>query len=49
MAAVGILDDVIIYSEDPVLHVQHVRPILHILRDNKHYAEVENANLTRET
>ena len=34
LTAVGILDDVAIFSEDPSLHVQHVRSILQILRDN---------------
>ena len=38
---VGILDDVIVYSEDPVQHVKHVRTILQIFRDNQLYAIVE--------
>ena len=41
LTAVGILDDVIIFSEDPALHVQHVRAILQILRENQLYAKVE--------
>ena len=32
---VGLLDDVIIFSEDPSKHVEHVRSILQVLRDNK--------------
>ena len=35
LTAVGILDDVIIFSKDPSLHVGHVRAILKILRDKK--------------
>ena len=33
MTAVGILDDIIIYSKDLALHVRHVRAILQIVRD----------------
>ena len=40
LTAVGILDDVIIFSEDPALHVGHVRSTLQILRENKLYAKV---------
>ena len=49
LTAVGILDDVIIYSEDPALHVQHVRAILQILRDNKLYAKVEKCEFGKES
>ena len=49
MTAVGILDDVIIYSEDLALHVQHVRAILLILRDNKLYAKVEKCEFNEES
>ena len=36
---VGLLDDVIIFYEDPSKHVQHVRSILQVLRENKLYAK----------
>ena len=36
----GILDDVTIYSK----HVQHVRTILHILRDNELYSKMRIVN-----
>ena len=49
LTAVGILDDVIIFSEDPALHVQHVRAILQILRDNKLYAKVEKCEFEKES
>ena len=45
---VGILDDVIIFSEDPSLHEGHVRSILQVLRDNKLYAKVEKCEFARE-
>ena len=38
---VGILDDIIIFFPDPAQHVQHVRTILQILRDNKLYAKIQ--------
>ena len=38
---VGLLDDVLVFSEDPSRHVQHVRSILQVLRDNKLYAKVQ--------
>ena len=41
LTAVGILDDVIIFSEDPTQHVQHVRSILQILRDHRLYAKIQ--------
>ena len=47
ITAVGILDDVIIYSEDPADHVGHVREILHILRENKLYAKVEKCEFNK--
>ena len=40
ITTIGVLDDVIIYSADPVLHVHHVRQILQILRDNQLYAKI---------
>ena len=48
LTAVGILDDVIIFSEDPALHVQHVRAILQILRDNRLYAKVEKCEFNKD-
>ena len=44
---VGLLDDVIIFSADPSQHVQHVRSILQILRDNKLYAKVQKCEFDR--
>ena len=49
MTAVGILDDVIIFSEDPSLHVGYVRAILQILRDNKLYAKVEKYEFNKDS
>ena len=48
ITAVGILDDVIIYSTDPVLHVHHVRQILQILRDNQLYAKIEKCEFDKD-
>ena len=39
---VGLLDDVIIFSEDPSKHVEHVRNILQMLRDNTKVSSTEN-------
>ena len=44
---VGLLDDVIIFSADPSQHVQHVRSIMQILRDNKLYAKVRKCEFVR--
>ena len=41
ITSVGILDNVIIYSADPLLHIHHVRQILQILRANQLYAKIE--------
>ena len=38
---VGLLDDVIIFSEDPSKHVQHVWSILQVLRENKLHAKAQ--------
>ena len=43
----GILDDIIIFSADPAQHVQHVRTILQILRDNKQYAKIQKCEFNR--
>ena len=37
---VGILDDVIVFSEDAAKHVEQVRSILQVLRKHKLYAKV---------
>ena len=44
---VGLLDDVIIFSEDPSQHVAHVRSILQVLRDNKLYAKVQKCEFNK--
>ena len=48
MIAVGILDDVIIFSATPVEHILHVRSILDILRANKLYAKVEKCEFDKD-
>ena len=48
LTAVGIPDDVIIFSKDPSLHVQHARSILQILRDNQLYAKVEKREFDKD-
>ena len=45
---VGLLDDVIIFSEDPSQHVKHVRSILQVLRENRLYAKVQKCEFARE-
>ena len=45
LTVVGILDDVIIFSEDPSQHVGHVRSILQILREHKLYAKIQSVSL----
>ena len=42
------LDDVIIFSEDPSKHVEHVRIILQVLRDNKLYAKVQKCEFNKQ-
>ena len=44
---VSILNDVIVYSEGPVQHVQHVRTILQILKDNQLYAKIEKCEFNK--
>ena len=46
LTAVGILDDVIIFSKDPSLHVH---AILQILRDNKLYAKMEKCEFNKDS
>ena len=59
LTAVGLLDDVIVYSEDPLLgplldslhphlHVIHVRAILQILRENQLYAKLEKCEFNKD-
>ena len=48
MICVGLLDDVIIFSDDPSQHVQHVWSILQVLRDNRLYAKVQKCEFARE-
>ena len=48
ITAVGLLDDVIIFSEDPADHVSHVREILQILRENKLYAKIEKCEFDKD-
>ena len=45
---VGLLDDVIIFSQDPSKHVEHVRSILQVLCDHKLYAKVQKREFNRE-
>ena len=45
---VGLLDDVIIFSEDPSKHIEHVRSILQVLRENRLYAKVQKCEFNRE-
>ena len=48
LIAVGILDDVIIFSESLAEHVQHVRTILEVLRQHKLYAKVEKCEFHKD-
>ena len=41
LIAVGILDDVIIFSNSLANHIPHVRSILEVLRQHRLYAKVE--------
>ena len=45
---VWLLDDVIIFSEDPSKHVEHIRSILQVLRDNKLYAKVQKCEFNKQ-
>ena len=46
--AVGILDDVIIFSSTPEEHVPHVRSILEVLRQHKLYANIEKCEFDKD-
>ena len=48
LIAVGILDDVIIFSESLAEHVQHVRSILEVLRQHRLYAKVEKCEFHKD-
>ena len=46
--AVGILDDVIIFSPNPAEHVGHVWSILEVLRQHKLYAKIEKCEFDKD-
>ena len=46
--AVGILDDVIIFSANPSEHAKHVRSILQVLQANQLYAKIEKCEFDKE-
>ena len=48
LIAVGILDDVIVFSESLAEHVQHVRSILEVLRQHRLYAKVEKCEFHKD-
>ena len=48
LIAVGILDDVIIFSESLPEHIPHVRNILKVLRQHKLYAKVEKCEFHKD-
>ena len=48
LIAVGLLDDVIVFSADPSQHVTDVRNILQVLRDNQLYAKVEKCEFHKD-
>ena len=48
LIAVGILDDVIIFSESLAEHVQHVRSILKVLRQHRLYAKVKKCEFHKD-
>ena len=48
LIAVGILDDVIIFSESLAEHAQHVRNILEVLRQHSLYAKVEKCEFHKD-
>ena len=48
LATMGILDDVILFFEDPSQHVGHVRSILHILRQHKLYAKIQKCEFNKD-
>ena len=48
LITVGILDDVIIFSNSFAEHVQHVRNILEVLRQHKLYTKVEKCEFHKD-
>ena len=48
MICVGLLDDVIVFSEDPSQHVGHVRSVLQVLRENRLYTKVQKCEFAKE-
>ena len=48
LIAVGILDDIIIFSESLEEHIQHVRSILAVLQEHKLYAKVEKCEFHKD-
>ena len=48
LIAVGILDDVIIFSKSLPEHIPHVRNILEVLRQHKLYANVEKCEFHKD-
>ena len=48
MIAVGILDDVIIFSANPSEHVKHVRSFLQVLRAHQLYAKIEKCEFDKD-
>ena len=48
LIAVGIPDDIIIFSESVEEHIQHVRSILTVLREHKLYAKVEKCEFHKD-
>ena len=47
LICVGILDDVIIYSESDEQHVHDVRNILEVLRQNRLYAKIQKCEFNK--
>ena len=39
------LDDILVFSKDPVEHTRHVCKVLHVLRENKLYARFSKCSL----
>ena len=48
LIAVGILDDVIVFSQSLSDHVPHVRSILEVLRQHKLYAKLEKCEFHKD-
>ena len=49
LTAVGILDDVVIFSDDVLDHPSHVIEVLEVLRQNKLYAKVEKCEFNKDS